>query len=149
MRRKDHVRIEPRTVERAPAPTAPDAPAPAYPSMADAARVPELASLVRAAVRAAACIGLLGAAGAASGCEPPECAPTRWGEVKAHAPSVLSDATSLRLRFALDEVGVAFGISPHPAPAMMAGEAMMVGPATPVPPSTPPVADPDPSAGTP
>ncbi len=112
--------------------------APAYPSLGDAERAPELAAIVRAAVRAAACIGLLGAAAAASGCEPPVCAPTRWGEVKGHAPSALSDVTHFELGAAVDEVGVAFGISPHPAPSMMAGEMMMVSPVpSPVPGSTP------------
>ena len=135
MRRKAHQRIEPRSHDRPITPVAASGQSrPAYPSMVDAERSPELASLVRAAIRAAACIGLLGAAGAASGCEPPTCAPTRWGEVKAHAPDALGDVTRLHLGVAIDEVAVAFGISPHPAPAMMAGEMMMVAP-SPAPPS--------------
>jgi len=132
MRRKQHVKLEPRAVvrETAPAPTAKAEVG--YPSLGDALRSPELVHVVRAAVRAAACVGLLGAAGAASGCQPPECQASRWGEVKVHGSSAVTDVGRLDVGYALDELGVGLGISPHPSGPAIAGEMMPVMPTPPV-----------------
>ncbi len=107
-----------------------------YPTAMDVVSRPDLAALVRRALRVAAASGLvlLGAAG--SGCADPVCAASSTDELVTHGKSAVRDVGSLEVKAAVEELGIGLGIMPHPAGMMIAGEMPAVMP-TPMPPPAP------------
>lgn len=71
---------------------------------------------------------LVGVAVAASGCEPPECQPTRTGEIRLHGGQAIDEVESMHFASAANQLSVGFGISPHPISMPLAGEMMAVTP---------------------
>lgn len=143
-KRKEHRVRYVRDVDRAPSALL-DAPAPSYPSFARVLECSEIGAIVRRAFAVAAAAGLVTAA---AGCSPPECQSTRLGEMKAHGSTAIDDVADLRGRAALDEVGVAFGIVPHPSIALGGTMPVVLTPeelAPPPPPPPPEDPPPDPS----
>ena len=108
-----------------------------YPRLAELLGEPALASVLRGAVLGGAALSAV----ALSGCEPPECQPTRLGEISSHGSQGFSLLARFEPRSSATEFAVGFGLTPHPASYMMAGEMTAVMP-TPLPvtpaPSTPP-----------
>lgn len=85
----------------------------------------------------------VGLAVVGTGCEPPQCQPTRLDEVRVHGDTALTDVGGFQLKDAANELGVGFGIVPHPA--IMAPGMMMPVSAVPIPspPPAPPSSDVD------
>lgn len=116
-----------------PKPLAPcDARSRAYPRLADLLREPALAGVWRSAVLGGAALSAL----ALSGCEAPECQPTRLGEVRTHTSQALSLLGDLAVKRSAVEVAVGLGLTPHPAMLMLGGAMPMV--TLPPPPVAPP-----------
>lgn len=116
-----------------PKPLAPcDARGRTYPRLADVLREPALAGVLRSAVLGGAALSAL----ALSGCEAPDCQPTRLGEVRTHTTQALSLLTDLEVKSSAVEVAVGLGLTPHPAAFMLGGAmpAVILAP----PPSAPP-----------
>src|SRR6185295_8577169 len=80
-----------------------------------------------------------GLAAGAAGCQPPECAPTRLGEIEAHTPSAVDALGDFRLKDAADQIGIGIGVVPHPISYPTAGAMMPVMP--PPPPEGPETGD--------
>lgn len=83
----------------------------------------------------------LAAAGglAAAGCADPVCSTSAAGELETHGKAGVEALVDLELDRGVEELGVGLGITPHPAPPIMAGEmpapVPLVPPPAPIPPA--------------
>jgi len=104
-----------RATPRSPEPIAPAVSRP-YPNILEALRVPDLRRAVRAAVRAAACAGVVVATGGSAGCADPVCASDSYEELTAHAGTGLDLAADFEMGGALEQLAIGTGVSTHPLP---------------------------------
>jgi len=86
----------------------------AYPTGYQALATPDLRALIRAAVRAVTCAGVVAAGAAGVGCADPVCASSPLEELTVHGGNGVSYAFDLELSAALDELAVGAGINAHP-----------------------------------